>query len=66
MQIGPRPANLPVGSTWMAPGLRTMRIKDRFAKISRQPTQVRWGTCFRRTVFADACIRVHLISLIVS
>lgn len=28
-----------------------MRISDRLGKISRQPTQVRWGTCLRLPFF---------------
>ena len=52
-KYAPRPASLPVESICIASGRRTMRINERFGNTSRQPTQVRWGTCFRLVGFLD-------------
>ncbi len=44
----PRPDNFPVGSMSTPSGRRTKRTIERFGRMVRQPTQVRWGICLGR------------------
>lgn len=46
-KYAPRPLRLPLGSIWTpASGVRTIRVRVRFAALSRQTTHIRCGMCF--------------------
>jgi len=47
-RYAPLPSNLPVGSIFTPSGVRTIRIRDRFASTCLQPTHVRCGICLTR------------------
>jgi hypothetical protein len=49
-RYAPRPERLPLGSTSMVPsGVRTIRINSRLGRFFWHTTQLRSGTCFRRS-----------------